>query len=65
MFFYYLRELHGDTDGRASLVGKAMLVLTVAAVVYGFILRAVFATAATLVVFALFWFIEHRIVNSK
>src|SRR3989304_8038914 len=37
VFFYYLRELHGDTDGRASLVGKAMLVLTVAAVVCGFI----------------------------
>ncbi|OHA91384.1 MAG: hypothetical protein A2758_02910 [Candidatus Zambryskibacteria bacterium RIFCSPHIGHO2_01_FULL_49_18] len=35
------------------------------AVGYGFILLAVFATAATLVVFTLFWFIEHRIVNSK
>ncbi|OHA90236.1 MAG: hypothetical protein A3F53_00855 [Candidatus Zambryskibacteria bacterium RIFCSPHIGHO2_12_FULL_48_10] len=33
------------------------------AVGYGLVMLAVFATAATLVVFTLFWFIEHKIIS--
>jgi putative Mg2+ transporter-C (MgtC) family protein len=35
------------------------------AVGYGFFTLAIFATLATLVVFTVFWFIEHRLIHRK
>lgn len=35
------------------------------AVGYGFVLLALFSTIATLIVFTIFWFIEHKIISKR
>jgi putative Mg2+ transporter-C (MgtC) family protein len=63
--FHSHEHNHEHTSGLTTAAGLWIAAAIGAAVGYGLMQLALFATVVTLVVFTVFWFIEHRLVEQK